>query len=237
MKVRAVFLLCIAILFAMTPLMLPSFDGYDPQDFPVQILRPSVQPAGYAFSIWLLIYAGLILHAGFGLLRRDTDTDWDAPRLPLAAAMICGIFWVAFAEDHPVIATVTILIMLVCALSAVMTAGRKDRWLLMAPVALFAGWVTAAAGAASGVTLAGLGWLPDTGAAVVCILAVLAVAATVQLRLGRVPEYGLAVIWALAGIVVANVGVNTIVAGLAMIGIIAMAGVIAAANGARLARA
>lgn len=234
MKIRAVFLLCIAILFALTPLMLPSFDGYDPEDFPVQILRPSVQPAGYAFSIWLVIYAGLILHAGFGLLRRDTDPEWDQPRLPLAAAMICGTFWIAFAEDLPVIATITILVMLGCALAALFAAGRQDRWLLMAPIALFAGWVTAAAGAATGVTIAGLGWLSDTAAAVLCILAVLAGAGVVQWRLGRVPEYGLAVIWALAGIVVANAGINTLVAGLAFVGAIAMAGLIAIAAGMRL---
>ena len=45
MRARAILLLCLAILFALTPLMLPSFDGYDPEDFPVRVLRPSVQPA------------------------------------------------------------------------------------------------------------------------------------------------------------------------------------------------
>jgi tryptophan-rich sensory protein len=142
MRVRAVFLLCLAILFALTPLMLPSFDGYDPEDFPVQVLQPSVQPAGYAFSIWLVIYAGLILHAGFGLLRRADDPVWDRPRLPLMAALVLGISWVALAEDQPVAATLVILIMLVAALMAVMRTGRGDRWLLMPPVALTAGWVT-----------------------------------------------------------------------------------------------
>lgn len=235
MKPRAIFLLCIAILFALTPLMLPSFKGYDPEDFPVQILRPSIQPAGYAFSIWLVIYAALIGHAAFGLLKRDTDPAWDRVRLPLTAAMICGTFWVAFAENNPLIATATILVMLGCALAALfMSAPVQDRWLLRAPVALFAGWVTAAAGAASGVTIAGMGWLSDTVAAVVCILAVLAVTSAVQIRLGKVLEYGGAVIWALAGIVVANIGYNQMVAGLALIGAIVMAGVMAFASGARL---
>ena len=222
MKVRAVFLLCIAVLFALTPLMLPSFDGYDPEDFPVQILRPAVQPAGYAFSIWQLIYAGLILHAGYGLLQRHSDPGWDRPRVALMAAMLLGTTWVAFAEDQPVAATLTILVMLAAALVAVFRTGRSEFWLQMAPVALFAGWVTAAAGAATGVTLGGLGWLPDTTAAVVCILAVLAVAATVQLRLGRVWPYGFGVIWALIGIVVANWSVNATVYWTAAAGIVAM---------------
>ena len=224
MRVRAVFLLCLAILFALTPLMLPSFDGYDPEDFAVQVLRPSVQPAGYAFSIWLVIYAGLILHAGFGLLRRADDPVWDRPRLPLMAALVLGISWVALAEDQPVAATLVILIMLVAALMAVMRTGRGDRWLLMPPVALTAGWVTAAAGAALGVTLAGLGWLSDTTSAVLCILVVLGLATEIQLRLGRVPEYGAAVIWALVGIVVANWAPNAPVAWLALAGAAVMLG-------------
>ena len=218
MRVRAVFLLCLAILFALTPLMLPSFDGYDPEDFAVQVLRPSVQPAGYAFSIWLVIYAGLILHAGYGLLQRADNAVWDRPRLPLMAALVLGISWVALAEDQPVAATLAILIMLVAALMAVMRTGRADRWLLLPPVALLAGWVTAAAGAASGVTLAGLGWLSDTTSAVLCILVVLGLATEIQLRLGRVPEYGAAVVWALVGIVVANWGLNAPVAWLALAG-------------------
>lgn len=224
MRVRAVFLLCLAILFALTPLMLPSFDGYDPEDFPVQIARPSVQPAGYAFSIWLVIYAGLILHAGFGLLQRADDPGWDRPRLPLMAALVLGTTWVALAEDQPVAATVTILVMLAAALAAALRTGRGDRWLLMPPVALLAGWVTAAAGAASGVTIAGLGWLSDTASAVVCILAVLALAVAVQLRLGRVPEYGAAVIWALVGIAAANRGLNAPVAWLALAGAVTVLG-------------
>lgn len=227
MRVRAVFLLCLAILFALTPLMLPSFDGYDPEDFPVQVLRPSVQPAGYAFSIWLVIYAGLILHAGYGLLRRADDPVWDRPRLPLMMALVLGITWVALAADQPVAATITILLMLVVALAAVLRTGRADRLLLMPPVALLAGWVTAAAGAASGVTLAGLGWLSDTASAVVCILAVLVLAAGMQLRLGRAPEYGAAVVWALAGIMVANWGLNATVAWLALAGAIVMLGAVA----------
>lgn len=224
MRARAILLLCLAILFALTPLLLPSFDGYDPEDFPVQVLRPSVQPAGYAFSIWLVIYAGLILHAGYGLLQRADDPVWDRPRLPLMAALVLGTTWVALAEDQPVAATIVILVMLGAALTAVLRTGRQDRLLLMPVIALLAGWVTAAAGAASGVTLAGLGWLSDTVSAVVCIVAVLVLALAMQLRLGRVPEYGAAVVWALVGIVAANRGLNDTVAWLALAGAVVVLG-------------
>ncbi len=226
MKEKAIALLCVTLLFLLTPLMLPSFDGYDPEDFPVQILRPSVQPAGYAFSIWLLIYAGLLAHAVYSLARHS-NPDWDRPRLALMGAMGAGSLWVAFAENNPVIATCIILAMLGFALAAVQRAPAQPRIVALSPVALFAGWVTAAAGAASGVTLAGLGWLSDTAAALVCLAAVLAVALPVQWRLGRVPEYGAAVIWALIGIVVANRGLNPAVLTAAAAGAVLMAAAMA----------
>ena len=95
----------------------------------------------------------------------------------------------------------------------------------MPPIALLAGWVTAAAGAASGVTMAGLGWLTDSASAVVCILGVLAIAVAMQLRLGRVPEYSAAVVWALVGITVANWGRNAPVAWRALAGVAVMGAV------------
>lgn len=230
MKIRAVFLLCITLLFALTPLMLTGFDGYDPEDFPVQIARPAIQPAGYAFSIWLVIYLGLILHAGLGLLSHHSNPVWDRPRLALMAAMLAGTTWVAFAEDFPVVATGVILAMAGAAiLAAVQTAGARSgpdlaaRWLYQPPVALLAGWVTAAAGVGSGVTLSGLGWLSDQTAAFAMLAVILLTALAVQSRLGRVPAYGLAVIWALVGIVVANWSANAAVAFTALAGMAAMA--------------
>ena len=101
-RVPAVALLLATIAFGLAPLVTPPFTGYDPSLFPVEIGRPAIQPAGYAFSIWLVIYAGLILHAGYGLLRRADDPVWDRPRLPLMMALVLGITWVALAADQPV---------------------------------------------------------------------------------------------------------------------------------------
>ncbi len=208
MKLRALGLAIVSVAVTLTPAFMTGFDGYDPEDFPVQIARPLVQPAGYAFSIWGLIYLWLILHAGFGLARRADVPAWDRPRLALMAAQLLGVVWVAFAEDQPVVATGVILVMAATALTAVLQTADgprqgADRWLLQPPVALFAGWVTAASGVALGITLSGLGWLDDQTAALLMLAAVLIVAGVVQMRL-RAPTYGAAVIWALAGIVMAN---------------------------------
>ena len=83
-------LLLATLAFAAAPAFTPSFRGYDPGTFPVQIANPSVQPAGYAFAIWGLIYLWLIAHAGFGLWARHEDPAWRRTRLPLTGAVLLG---------------------------------------------------------------------------------------------------------------------------------------------------
>ena len=102
-------------------------------------------------------------------------------------------------------------------------APRADRWWLQAPVALYAGWLTAAAHVSLGVVLGGYGWLSGTGAAVLCILMALGVALAVLWRKPQVPEYGAAVGWALLGIAVDNAGQNTAVLTLALLGLAVVA--------------
>ncbi len=101
--------------------------------------------------------------------------------------------------------------------------GAPDRWLLLAPLAIFAGWLTAATGVSFGVLLTGFGWLTETAAALLTLAVVLAVALAIQLRLHRAPEYGLTVIWALAAVAVRNGSGNLPVTALALIGIAALA--------------
>ena len=64
--------------------------------------------------------------------------------------------------------------------AAARAPARPDRWLLLAPLAIYAGWLTAATGVSIGVLLTGFGWLSDTGAALLMLALVLAVALTIQ---------------------------------------------------------
>ncbi|MBE2275699.1 MAG: hypothetical protein IAE87_05320 [Rhodobacteraceae bacterium] len=223
MKEKAVLLLCVAILFALMPFMLPARSGGQPGDSPVAILHPSMLETGYIFAIWIAIHAGLLAHAVYGLGQHHSDPAWDQPRTALMAAMFCGTFWLAFAGSNPVIATGLVLIMLGFALAAALRAPRVPRWLALSPIALFAGWTTAAAAAAAGITLAGLGWLSDSAAALAGLLAVLVVAVGMQIRLGPVPEYGAAVILTMIGIAIASG--NATVFWVALAGAAAMAAV------------
>jgi hypothetical protein len=218
---RAGLVLLAALAFGISPVFTEGFKGYDKTQFPVLIADPAILPAGYAFAIWGLIYLWLFAHAGFGLWKRADDPAWDATRLPLLGSLAIGAIWLAVAVRSPLWASVLITLMAAGALVALARApARPDRWLLLAPLAIYAGWLSAATGVSWGVLLAGFGWLPDTGAALLMLTLVLGLVLTMQLWLRRAPEYGLTVIWALAAVIVRSGGDNPVVSGFAALGIL-----------------
>jgi len=224
MKTNALILLIATLAFGIAPFITPPFTGYDPGLFPVPIERPSIQPAGYAFAIWSVIYLWLIAHAVYGLWKRAENPAWDAVRLPLAVAVGVGAVWLWIAGVSAIWGTVTIWIMAAGAILAFLRADPAvDRWMLSGPTAIFAGWLSAASAVSTGVFIAGYGWLSDTGSAAAMLALVLGIAVTVQMRRPAMPVYGLTVIWALVGVIVANASANLTVAVLAASGIAVMA--------------
>jgi hypothetical protein len=224
MVIRALILLAATVAFGVAPFVTEPFRGYSANLFPVAIQRPAIQPAGFSFSIWALIYLGLIVHAVFGLMRRSDDPDWDRVRLMLAGSVGIGAFWLAIAAVFPITATNGIYVMLLLALAAFLRANPlRDRWLLTTPVAIYAGWLTAAANVSLGVVIAGYGLLTNTQSAIAMLALTLVITVTLQLRRPHAPEYGLTVIWALFGIVWVNRVTNTTVAVIAAAGIAVVA--------------
>lgn len=225
MILSAVILLLVTVAFGLAPLVTPPFTGYDPSLFPVDVGRPAVQPAGYAFSIWSVIYLWLIVHAVFGLWKRADDAAWARTRLPLTVAIGVGVVWLWIAGQSAIWGTVTIWIMAAGALTAFLIAPTEpDRWLLSGPLAIFAGWLTAAAAVSTGVLIAGYGVLSNVGSALAMLAVVLGIALVVQMRKPRMPVYGLTVIWALVGVIVANWGDLAVVAWAAAAGAVVMLG-------------
>lgn len=159
---------------------------------------------GWAFSIWGVIYLWLILGSGVGLWRHREDPDWHAMRAPLLASLAVGFFWLPVAQRLPGLATLMILAMLGFGVLALLRAGRRDRGWQEGPVALYAGWLTAASGVSAAIWLGGHGWLTPVPAAIIALLAVAALALALQTRRPGAWAYPAAVIWALLGIVIAN---------------------------------
>src|SRR6056297_2928235 len=192
-KVKAVLALAAALAFALSPLLSDGFAGFTPDQFPVPQVDPPAQPAGYAFAIWGLIYLWLIVGAAFGLLNRDIDRGWDRARWPLIASLVVGAAWIPAAQVSPPAATVMIWWMAVTAILALLRAGRHDRLWLQAPLALYAGWLTAAACVALALVLAGHGITGQQSAAVLTIALALAISVSVLRARPAAPEYAAAV--------------------------------------------
>ncbi len=201
---RAALVLALALAFGVSPVWVPDFGGFDPDSFPIPQRDPPVQPAGYAFAIWGLIYLWLIAGAAFGLWKRGTDPHWEPMRLPLALSLAVGAIWLPVAVLSPVWATVLIWAMLIPALLALFRVPGTDPWLAAWPVGLYAGWLSAASCVAIGLLLGGYGFLSEDAAAVAMIIVAAVLAYVVQSRLNGVPAYGIAAIWALVAIVVQN---------------------------------
>lgn len=203
-RMPALLTLLAALAFAISPLLSSGFNGFAPDQFPIPQVDPPVQPAGYAFSIWGLIYLWLIAGAIFGIWDRATDPDWEPMRPALIVSLVIGASWIPVAQLSPIWATLLIWAMLATAVLALMRAGQADHWWLRAPNALYAGWLTAASCVSIGLVLAGYGFLDMQVAAWLGITLALAVGLGVQALRPDTPAYPAAVIWALVGVVVSN---------------------------------
>jgi hypothetical protein len=201
---RAYLTLLFTVTFVASPLFTSPFSGFSEDQLPIPQIDPPIQPAGYAFSIWGLIYGWLVVSAVYGLWKRADNPAWDKVRLPLLISLALGTPWLAVANASAIWATVLIFGMAIPAIAAVLVAPKADRYWLRAPVSIYAGWLTAAAFVSLGSTMAGYGVLMGAvGWAYVGIIAALGVAAFTQLRSGA-PGYGLTLIWALFAIIVSN---------------------------------
>lgn len=219
----ALLVLIAALAFAISPFFVQNFGGYRPDAFPIPQDDPPIQPAGWAFAIWGLIYLWLIAGSAYGFLRAREDADWQPMRMPLLISLAIGVVWLPVALRSPVLATVLILAMLVFALIAFLRAGTGDPWWQVRPVAVYAGWLTAASGASLGIVLGGYGILSGQVAAILCLILVLLIALAVQARRPAEWGYPAAIVWALAAILAANLApLNLMIALLAGFGALLM---------------
>ncbi|MBJ2149823.1 hypothetical protein [Paracoccus sp. IB05] len=212
-KTLSILVLLLALAFAAAPLL---SGGFRPEQFPVTDAWPA-QPAGWAFSIWGLIYLALIVAAVIGVLRGGPD--WTQAAGPLGISLSVGVFWIAAANHVPLLATAMIMVMAGFAILAWLRSGPAI-WQHL-PLGLYAGWLTAATGVAFSAALTGYGLLPARTAAVLMLLAVLAVAVVILTRPQSDWTFAPALIWALIGVIAANVDpLNPVVTGICGAGVL-----------------
>jgi hypothetical protein len=200
-------------------------------------------PAGYVFSIWGVIYLGLVAFALYQATpagRRSRAVgrlgSWFA--LTGFANSLWIVFW------HYEIFPATLVLMLVLLVSLCVIVSRlgapngspsvADRWLVYLPFSLYLGWISVATIANASVFLLSLGWDGAPLAPVAWALILLAVAtglgAWMVLRRGDL-AYAAVLVWAFIGIAVKQEAVAWVPPG-AWAGVV----VIVALSGWRLAR-
>lgn len=207
---KAILVLVAAIAFAIAPFLSPEFGGFDPERYPVPQRNAPVQPVGWAFGIWGPIYLWLIAHAAFGVFKYKKDAEWDKGRIALFISLAVGAIWLPIALLSPIWATILIWIMLVVALVSLSQSERASpAWIARWPVALYAGWLSAASFVSIGLLLAGYDIAGEMPAAVIALGLATVFAGLNAYRLKSWP-YGAAVAWGFLGIAVANIGSSTI---------------------------
>jgi translocator protein len=175
-------------------------------------------PAGYVFSIWGLIYLGLIAFAVFQALPAQREN----PRLRsiggwFALASAANIAWTFLWHYEAFPVTLVVMLVLLASLIAIYlrlgigrtSVGRAETWAVRVPFSIYLGWITVATVANATQLLYFLGW---NGGAIgpeawtVIMLAVAVVIAWLVALTRRDVAYLLVLVWAFIGIATKHAG-------------------------------
>jgi hypothetical protein len=171
-------------------------------------------PAGYAFSIWGLIYLGMVAYGGWQLLPAQRQSSLpDAVAQPLTLANLGSAAWVVlFAYEQIGLSTGVMLLVLSGLIIAYGRARRRvlvdaaPAWVSI-PFAMYLGWISVAATISLTIGLQAAGVRFSGGIPVLLaygLLLFIVVLALVMSRAFSAIVFALAVAWALVGIWVAQ---------------------------------
>lgn len=196
-----------------------------------------ITPAGYAFSIWGVIYLGLVAFSVEAVLPRLRGYGrWPAIRALYLLSGLLNSLWIVLWHHRLLVASALVIAMLLASLLAIYrlldglrapegSATRKHvlaRWLVLAPFSLYASWVTLATLIQMAVTLTSLGFDGGPLSPVAWAVILLTVAAVLGfvVAVPRRDALWLAVgAWALMAIAVARGGEPTVRVASASLGV------------------
>lgn len=178
-------------------------------------------PGTGAFSIWSVIYTGLVVHAVIQLLPAWRGSELQHRLRPWAAvSALLNAAWIWVVQGGQLLLSVMVIVVLLAVLARTFililrTAanGRTERLVVGTTFGLYLGWVSVATVANISALLASRGAQTSDGATAVVAAAVLAVAAAIGITLaaatgGRLaPAAALA--WGLAWIAVGRLDGGT----------------------------
>jgi hypothetical protein len=193
----------------------------------------TLEAAGYAFSIWSVIYLGLLAYAVYQAL--PSTREMPGLRMlgwPSTVAMVgCGAWLIAATSDVKW-ATVAIIVVSAAALSIPLAKRYPvqhvaDFWLVAVPLSMLAGWLTVASAINTLTVLTGEGVItPETAPvwAAGGILLVLFIGAGLSAA-SKNWIYPLPIAWGLAAVAVAEQSDRPMIAVLAVAASVALLGI------------
>jgi hypothetical protein len=170
-------------------------------------------PDGYVFSIWGLIYVGLIAFAIYQALPRNREAEWLRKITPFyLLGNASNIVWLFLWHYEQFLVTWVAMLTILASLLVISTIlTRSDssksgfRWFVKAPFSLYVGWISVATVANLSQVLFFINWggwgiAPEIWAFVMLVVA--AAIATLMLLLRRDNIYVLVFVWAYVGIAI-----------------------------------
>jgi len=179
-------------------------------------------PAGYVFSIWGLIYLGLLAYSIYQLLpsqRSNPDLDHIAGLYVLTS--IFNIAWLFLWHYERFTLTIFMMVGLLLSLIAIYLrlgiglkiASDSMRWFVHLPFSIYLGWISVATIANASQLLFYLGWQGGGIAPQIWAIIMLAVAIIVGAGMAFIRKdvgFLLVFIWAFVGIAIEQAGVATV---------------------------
>jgi len=176
-------------------------------------------PAGYAFSIWGLIYLGMLIFSIYQLFKSDSE-NLDKIRLFFIASCLANIAWIFAWHNERLALSVVAMLTLLSSLILINIDGtslRKsaDKWIVRIPFSVYFGWVSVATVLNVTIFLISLGFKVEEFAsniiAVALLLTVTLIGIVVREKI-NIPLYSLTIAWAFTAIAVKQSGKTAVVA-------------------------
>lgn len=128
--------------------------------------RTAFRPAGYAFSIWGVIYLSWIVFCVYELRAAQLKNPaFESLSRPVIVSSILSILWITAFLNYYITASLFIIAtMLIVAILQFRNANRvvahssANRWVVLIPFSLYAGWLSVATIANGFIWVNSMGW-------------------------------------------------------------------------------
>ena len=177
-------------------------------------------PAGYAFSIWGIIFLALFIQAIFLVARALKPKKNQAPisqiGLGIFLANLLNISWLlAWLNEYTGISVVVMILLLVTLLSVVVRT-NMERWdaplkiivFIWWPICLYSGWIAVATIANVSALLAKIGWTGGIAESTwaIIMIAVATLLGVFMILTRNMREFAMVIVWALIAIAIRHWG-------------------------------